>query len=187
MAALPFNWGQYLGDGTATGGARDTTFTTQQGWDQALNWVRQFDKDASIQANTNGQEGQYIAFNNALLPQNAMGGNGIMGAVNLQALQDRGHYIGPQAQDQNLGQIGNSLYGQKTLTDRGTWLDIVGPLLVGGLAGLGGGGFNLISSLMQKAPGLLSQGNQFLNQGPSWANQQNTFWQQMLQGRGPGG
>ena len=68
MAALPFNWGQYLGDGTATGGARDNTFTTQQGWQQALDWVKQFDPNASIMGTQTptGDQGQYLSFNNSL-------------------------------------------------------------------------------------------------------------------------
>ncbi len=187
---LPSNWGAYLGDGTATGGARDSTFTTQEGWQQALQWVKQFDPNASIQGTQtpSGDQGQYLSFNNSLLPTNSMGGKGILGAANVDALQDANHYVGPRAQDANLGNIGSSAYAQRSLTDRGTWLDVVGPLLVGGFAGLGGGGFNLISSLMQKAPQFLGGLNSLFTQPQQQLTpQQIALMQMMQQGQGPGG
>jgi len=169
---LPVDWGKYLGGGDATTGARGMTGTTQEGWDQALNWARAFDSNAAIRANEDGTEGQYISFNRALAPMNQMGGRGIENATNLDGLADAKRYTGPVAQDSNLGNIGYSPLAQRQLTDRGTWLNIVGPLVVGGLAGFASGGLGALGNAMTKAPSFLNNLSSSLGGGNTMTPQQ---------------
>ena len=152
---LPSNWGQYIGVGSPLD-ARDTTFTTPEGWDQSLAWVRQYDPNASIEGTTmpTGEGGQYLKFDQSKLPMNAMGGQGIEGILNLQGLQNTGPYRGPRTQDVNFGDVGSTRF-MNTLggNERGL-ADILGPLVVGGFAGLGAGGFNLLGNVISKLPNL---------------------------------
>ncbi len=133
-----FRLASLLGNGAGIGGVDPNA--SAEDFQNALGWVRQFDPNASI-----GWEGQNqrLNFNNALLPQNVLGGHGILGIAR-----------GTPGSGERLAMPGavvdDPVYGRVTtpqnLQEKGTsMVDIIGPLMVaaatmgGGLAGLAPG------------------------------------------------
>lgn len=174
-ASLPQNWGRYL----ATVPQEDLD-TNSEAAQQALQWVRQYDPNAQYTsgAAASGNAGSFLQYDMSKLPQNVTGGRGIQGIQNLGGLADAGRYAGPKLpSDPIYGNVGSSLF---PIQDRGTWLDIVGPLIVGGAAGLGAGGFNMISSLMQKLPTVARMGSAMMS--PQQLTPQQIALLQMLRG-----
>ncbi len=129
-----------ISNGTAIGGGNMDA--SSQDWQSALNWVKQYDPNASLQW-MGESGGQYLNFNNSLLPQNVLGGHGIERIAR-----------GTPGSGERLAVPGavvdDPIYGRVTtpqnLQEKGTsMVDIIGPLMVaaatmgGGLAGLAPG------------------------------------------------
>lgn len=127
----PFNFARMaalLGNGAGIGGVDPNA--SAQDLQGTLDWVKQFDPNASI-----GWEGQNqrLNFDNSLLPQNALGGHGILGIAR-----------GTPGSGEKLAAPGAVLddptYGRVTapdnLREKGpSMVGILGPLLVGASVG----------------------------------------------------
>lgn len=164
--AIPSNWAAYLGDGTATGGVRDGLGTTQEGWHEALKWVQKYDPTASLQVamQPGGEAGQYLQFNNKLLPQNVTGGRGIEGIARLPGSGEKLVNGGAVFEDPNFGRV---TFPQNLAEKGPSLVDIIGPLIVGA-ATMGGG-------LAGLAPGMASAGFDLAGSGAFAAGGSGTF------------
>ncbi len=159
MAQLPYNLFSVLGTGTGLGGGDANTST--QDLEQALGFARRYDPNASIGWTPEGN--QYVNFNNALMPQNALGGHGIEGiARGVAGSGERLRSPGSVIDDPIFGRVTTP----QNLAEKGpSMVDILGPLLVGGFAGLAGGGLGMMGNLVSKAPQLLNSLSPLLGGG----------------------
>jgi hypothetical protein len=151
MTPTPFDFrlASLLGNGTAIGGGNTTA--SAEDMQRALAFAKQYDPNASI--DWEGQ-GQFLKFNNALMPQNVLGGRGIEGIA--RGTPGSGEKLAnPDAV------LDDPIFGRVTapqnLREKGpSMVDILGPLMVGGFAGLAGGGLGLLGNAVSKAPGMIS-------------------------------
>lgn len=177
---LSSNLWSVLGNGTGLGGGNADT--TAEDLQTTLGFAKQFDPNASIGWTPEGN--QYVNFNNSLLPQNVLGGRGIEGIARMPGSGERLGNKGLTFNDPTFGQV----TAPWNLQENGpSMVDILGPMIVGGLAGLGGGGFNLISSLMQKGPGLLSNFSNLMGGGGNTMSPQQLMLLRLMSMRNGGG
>ena len=145
-----------------------------------LNRVIQFDPNAHLSPFTYyGPEGvenrQQVVYDQSKLPQPKYPGAVFSGATPL---------YNPQAvqRDPNYGNVTSPL-NLNLMQNEHSWLDVVGPLLVGGAIGLGGG-FSALGSMFSKLPNIGQMASGFLNrpQVPTITPQQLALLR-LMQGR----
>ena len=113
--------------------------------------IRQFDPNASITERANQLEGMggsnwVLSFDQSKLPSLATP----------EASRHVGSYGSDRLRDESII-FDDPNYGPTTIPQNvkqrdSTWLDIVGPLLVGGFAGLASGGLGFLGNALMKAP-----------------------------------
>ena len=172
---IPY-WGSFTGPTAQTYWDYDPS-TTQMG-QQFLNAARQYDPNAGFTQHQMGESGSpvyQLNFDQSKVPQinqnldmnkgdynpvyySPTSSAGMPENVYNQRYQhnfDTSRLYNPNAISNN-PILGSYTPRANLRPERPNWMDYVGPLAVGGLAGLAGGGLGLIGNVMSRAPQFLS-------------------------------